>query len=100
MATTQSAESSAWRVTAHLGLLSSAPALIALSFALTLLAPLWLLLLAPLLFGVPHVIGDLRCLKMCIRDSMAPALFVGVRAIDSLGADPRSTQRELHSHWL
>lgn len=62
MTTTQNAESSAWRVTARLEVFSSAPALIALSFALTWLAPLWLLLLAPLVLGVPHVIGDLRCL--------------------------------------
>lgn len=42
----------------------SAPVLVALALALTLVAPLWLVLLAPILFGVPHVLGDLRCLVL------------------------------------
>ena len=34
------------------------------AFSLTLAAPLWLLLLGPLLLGVPHVIGDIRFLLL------------------------------------
>jgi hypothetical protein len=37
---------------------------LALGWAATLLAPLWVLLLAPLLFGVPHVVNDLRLLVL------------------------------------
>jgi hypothetical protein len=33
-----------------------------LGWVATLLAPLWVLLLAPLLFGVPHILNDLRFL--------------------------------------
>ena len=44
------------------------PLLVALhvlgAFALTAWGPLWLLLLAPLLFGVPHVVADLRYLVL------------------------------------
>ena len=35
---------------------------VALALAATALAPTWLLLLAPLLLGVPHVASDVRCL--------------------------------------
>jgi MFS family permease len=37
-------------------------ALIALGFVLTAIAPLWLLLIGPLVLGVPHVIADVRYL--------------------------------------
>jgi hypothetical protein len=37
-------------------------ALVLLALGLTLLSPLAVLLVAPLLLGVPHIVGDLRCL--------------------------------------
>lgn len=50
---------------------------IGIAFAATLLAPLWLLLLAPLLLGVPHVLGDIRVL-LCERLRSRPRLVVGL----------------------
>jgi hypothetical protein len=40
-----------------------------LALGLTVLGPLWLLLLAPLLFGVPHVFADLRYLVFARPES-------------------------------
>ncbi len=43
---------------------TGAPLLLLAAFALTLVGPLALLLLTPLVLGVPHVVGDLRCLVL------------------------------------
>lgn len=48
------------------------------AFVLTGLAPLWLLLLGPLLLGVPHVIGDLRHLVLRPPRPIPRGLFVAL----------------------
>jgi len=55
-----------------------APLLVASALALTLLGPLALLLLTPLVLGVPHVVGDLRCLLLspAARAQRVPTLAV------------------------
>ena len=49
-------------------------------FALTSLSPMWLLLLAPLLLGVPHVAADLRYLVLRLPGGIerGPALAMGL----------------------
>jgi hypothetical protein len=46
------------------GIETRAALLIGASLAATVLAPLWLLLLAPLVLGVPHVVADVRWLVL------------------------------------
>lgn len=69
-----------------------APAVVAGALALTLLGPLALLLITPLVLGVPHVVGDLRCLLLSpqARERRAPlvALLVPLAALAALGLAP------------
>ncbi len=71
---------------------ASAPLLVTAALALTLLGPLALLLLTPLVLGVPHVVGDLRCLVLSpsARALGLPklALFVPLAALTALSAAP------------
>ncbi|HZS41320.1 MAG TPA: hypothetical protein VFF06_31035 [Polyangia bacterium] len=48
----------------HARLTARASLLLLASLAATVLAPLWLLLLAPIVLGVPHVVADLRWLVL------------------------------------
>ncbi len=71
---------------------AGAPLLVAAAFALTLVSPLALLLLTPLVLGVPHVVGDLRCLVLSpsARALGIPrvALFAPLAALTVLSAAP------------
>lgn len=60
----------------RLALLASAHILVA--FALTGVAPLWLLLLGPLLLGVPHVVNDVRFLVIRRPRGLTPAAVKGI----------------------
>lgn len=51
---------------------------VGLLLAITLLAPRALLLIAPLLFGVPHVAQDLRCLWLRIDSHLPRGLVIAV----------------------
>lgn len=52
--------------------------LLALSLALTALAPLWLLALAPIVWGVPHVLSDVRYLWVRPGYHRRPILWVAI----------------------
>ncbi|MCC7013322.1 MAG: hypothetical protein IT454_12225 [Planctomycetes bacterium] len=80
MATTHGADARAWHAATRLAESTIAPALIAVSLALTLLAPLWLLLLAPIVLGIPHVIGDFRCLVGRGSSAREPRVLAAVAA--------------------
>lgn len=62
-----------------------AAGLVSLCVALTLVGPLWLLLLAPLVFGVPHVASDLRYLVFAppkpLPAGLAPGLLLVLGAM-------------------
>lgn len=47
-----------------------------LALALTVVAPLWLLLLSPLLLGVPHVVADIRYLLLTRRQPRAVVVAI------------------------
>jgi hypothetical protein len=63
---------------------------VASSLALTLLAPLWLLLLGPLLLGVPHLLADVRYLVVRPGLHLRPAAWVAAvpLALVGLGGPP------------
>jgi hypothetical protein len=66
-------------------------ALLALAFALTLVAPLWLLALGPIVWGVPHVLSDVRYLWVRPGHHRRWGLWVAVGlplAALSVTADP------------
>lgn len=56
------------------------PPLILLALLLTCAAPLWLLLLAPLLLGVPHLLADLRYLVLQRPGGMTRTLALAILA--------------------
>lgn len=68
------------------------PAVVAGALALTLVSPLALLLVTPLVLGVPHVVGDLRCLLLSpqARERRARLLapLAPLAAMTMLGAAP------------
>ena len=51
---------------------------VAVALALTVLAPLWLLLLAPLVLGVPHIVSDVRFLLVRPPRSLAAGAALGL----------------------
>lgn len=52
--------------------------LLAISLALTAVAPLWLLALGPIVWGVPHVLSDVRYLWVRPGHHRRPALWIAI----------------------
>jgi hypothetical protein len=52
--------------------------LLSISLALTALAPLWLLALGPIVWGVPHVLSDVRYLWVRPGHHRRPLLWIGI----------------------
>lgn len=72
---------------------------IVLAFSLTVFAPLWLLLLGPLILGVPHVISDIRYLLIRppekIHRRAIQVIFAALVAMTGLRVYALAT-----NHWI
>src|SRR5689334_14076366 len=59
-----------------------ATAVVVTAFATTMLAPLWMLALGPLVLGVPHVVADLR--YVWVRPGYAERRALWIAAVPAL----------------